>query len=109
MPGEHQTVGRRIDFDRVNRAALARLPDLLARWLPGGRCQGREYAVRNPKRADRKVGSFKINIDSGRWGDFAVGGVTGGDVVSLAAYLGDLGQVEAAKRIADMLGIDPYE
>jgi hypothetical protein len=39
------SAGGPIDFDRINRAALARLPDLLARWLPGGRMEGREYVV----------------------------------------------------------------
>ena len=47
-----------VDFPAVNRAALARLPDILARWLPGGRIEGREYVVKNPKRRDQRPGSF---------------------------------------------------
>lgn len=94
-----------IDFELVNRAALNRLPDLLARWLPGGRIAGSEYIARNPKRHDQRPGSFKINLASGRWADFAAEGARGRDVVSLAAYLGGIGQVEAAKRLAAMLGI----
>ena len=39
-----------VDFAAVNRAALGRLPDILARWLPGGRIEGHEYVVRNPRR-----------------------------------------------------------
>ena len=77
---------------------------LLARWAPGGRRVGREYVVRNPNRVDRRPGSFRINMRSGRWADFATGD-EGGDVVSLAAYLHDLSQAEAARRIAEMLGI----
>lgn len=38
-----------VDFAAVSRAALGRLPDILARWLPGGRIEGREYIVRNPE------------------------------------------------------------
>src|SRR5262249_30276621 len=53
---------RSIDFERIKHAALVRLPDLLTRWLPGGRVEGAEYVVRNPKRHDRKPGSFKINL-----------------------------------------------
>jgi hypothetical protein len=30
----------RVDFVRINCAALARLPELLARWLPRGRIEG---------------------------------------------------------------------
>src|SRR5712691_5045445 len=92
----------RVDFAAVNRAALGRLPDILARWLPGGRVEGREYVVRNPRRHDQRPGSFKVNIDNGRWADFATGD-KGGDPISLAAYLAGCSQVEAARRLAVML------
>jgi len=55
-----------VDFAAVNRAAVGRMPDILRRWLPGGRIEGREYVVRNPKRRDQRPGSFKINIENGR-------------------------------------------
>ena len=32
----------RIDFADINRMALVHLPTLLSRWLPNGRCEGRE-------------------------------------------------------------------
>ena len=95
---------KRIDFAGLNYAALANADLILQRWLPGGRYEGAEYVVKNPKRADRKAGSFKINVDTGRWGDFATGD-RGGDMVSLAAYLAGLSQVEAARELADMLGV----
>lgn len=95
---------RRINFARINRAALATLPSLLARWLPGGRTQGREYVALNPTRADKRPGSFRINMTTGKWADFATGD-KGGDVVSLAAYLLSTGQGEAARSLADMLGV----
>ena len=93
-----------VDFAAVNRAALARLPDILGRWLPGGRIEGREYVVRNPKRRDQRPGSFKINVDTGCWADFATGD-RGGDPISLAAYLAGCSQVEAARQLAAMLGL----
>lgn len=93
-----------MDFARVNAAALARLPDLLARWLPDGRVSGREYVARNPTRDDRRPGSFRVNVETGRWADFATGD-QGGDVVSLAAYLAGLTQAKAAQRLAEMLGV----
>ncbi len=95
---------RRLDFDTINRAALASLPSLLRRWLPEGRLVGREYEARNPRRADRRPGSFKVNVTTGRWADFATGDA-GGDVVSLAAYLSGAGQADAARALADMLGV----
>jgi hypothetical protein len=60
--------------------------------------------ARNPRRADRRPGSFRINLNTGRWADFATGD-GGGDVVSLAAYLFSISQAEAARQIAGMLGI----
>lgn len=93
-----------VDFAAVNRAALARLPDILARWLPGGRIEGREYVARNPKRHDRRPGSFKVNLGTGRWADFATSD-KGGDPISLAAYLASCGQAEAARQLAVMLGL----
>lgn len=93
-----------IDFAGINHAALAVLPSLLDRWVPGGKRVGREYVACNPRRADRRLGSFSINMSTGRWSDFATGDA-GGDPISLAAYLFDLTQAEAARRVADMLGI----
>jgi hypothetical protein len=95
-----------VDFEKVNRAALAVLPSLIIRWLPGGKRRGAEYVARNPRRVDRQPGSFSINIITGRWADFAVADARGRDLVSLAAYLGRIGQVEAAERLAKMLGIE---
>jgi hypothetical protein len=80
---------------------------VLARWLPGGRIMGREYIVRNPTRDDRMPGSFKVMVSgsrAGAWADFATTD-RGGDVISLAAYLFKLSQNQAAKKIADMLGV----
>ena len=65
---------------------MAVLPALLRRWLPDGRIEGNEYVARNPRRSDRRLGSFKINLRTGRWADFAFD-ARGGDPISLAAYL----------------------
>jgi hypothetical protein len=97
---------RPIDFCLVNRVALVALLGLLERWLPGGRTEGAEYVVLNPRRSDQHLGSFRVNLRTGRWADFAVTGVRGGDPVSLAAYLAGIGQLEAAERLAEMLGIE---
>lgn len=92
-------------FDVVNTAAMAELPALLNRWLPNGKVQGAEYIALNPCRADRKAGSFKVNIRTGRWADFATGH-SGGDIVSLAAYLSGKKQYEAMQELAQMLGVN---
>jgi hypothetical protein len=99
---------RRVDFAAVNAAALLVLPALLARWLPGGRLHGREWTARNPTRDDRRPGSFRVNIITGAWADFATGD-RGGDPVSLAAYLFGLSQIEAARRLAEAIGVPVHD
>jgi hypothetical protein len=98
----------RLDFDAVNRAALAVLPALAARWLPHGCRRGTEWVAVNPTRADRKPGSFSVSLTTGRWADFATGD-RGGDVVSLAAYLAGSSQIEAARALSVMLGINIHD
>ena len=98
------SVSRQLDFQTVNAAALVTLPALLARWLPDGIFRGNEYIARNPRRADRRAGSFSVNVRTGRWADFATGDA-GGDVISLAAYLFSLNQGQALLRIAKMVGV----
>lgn len=90
-------------FNQINRAALRYLPALLRRWLPDGKQIGREYVAKNPTRIDRNPGSFRINLDSGKWADFATGD-KGGDVISLAAYLAGVGQYEAALNLSKAIG-----
>ena len=94
-----------INFAAINRAALAAFPAVLARILPGGKRVGAEYIVLNPTRADFHPGSFKINLHSGRWADFATDD-KGSDPVSLVAYLAGLSQGEAARQLARMLGVE---
>jgi len=98
---------QRVDFDRINRAALGNAVAVLRGMLPDGRLEGHEYTARNPQRPDKRLGSFKINTSNGKWGDFALG-VGGGDLVSLAAYLSGLPQREAAIRLAESMGVSPW-
>jgi CHC2 zinc finger len=99
------TPKRQINFEAINRAALRALPAILARFLPCGRIKGREYVALNPTRADRRTGSFKVNLRTGRWADFATGD-NGGDAISLVAYIERVSQAEAARRLAGMLGVN---
>lgn len=98
------TAGRRIDFDRIARAALPHAESVVQRWLPGGRREGAEWVALNPTRADHRRGAFKVNLRTGRWCDFSTND-RGGDLISLGAYLHRLPQVEAAIRLATMIGV----
>jgi len=99
------TFSTRIDFAAINHAALAAFPAVLARVLPRGKQVHREWVALNPRRADRNLGSFKVNRFNGKWCDFATGD-KGGDPVSLVAYIEGVSQVEAARRLARMLGLN---
>ena len=94
-----------IDFAAINREALPLLPAILQRLLPNGRREGHEYLALNPRRGDRRLGSFKINLRTGVWADFASDD-KGGDPVSLIAFIENCRQGEAALKLARMLGID---
>lgn len=94
-----------LDYAAINQAALAAFPAVLNRLLPRGKAVEREIVALNPRRADRHLGSFKVNRFNGRWCDFASGD-KGGDPVSLVAYLADVSQGEAARLLARMLGLE---
>jgi hypothetical protein len=95
----------RLEFAAINRAAAPVMHAILRRVLPDGRIHGREYVALNPRRADRHLGSFSVNIASGKWGDFASGD-KGGDVISLVAFIENCSQLEAARLLAQMLGLE---
>lgn len=92
-------------FAHVSRAALNNSAAVIRRLLPDGKVHGNEYVALNPRRSDERPGSFKVNVVTGRWADFATGDA-GGDLISLTAYLHGMSQIEAARRLADMLGVN---
>jgi hypothetical protein len=97
----------RIDFERVNRVALSNAEAVVRAFLPDGSRAGSEWVALNPQRADKRSGSFKVNIASGKWSDFSSGD-RGGDLVSLTAFLTGLTQRDAAIRLAESLGVNPF-
>ena len=95
----------RIDIDLINAEALLCFEAVCRRLLPDGRREGHEYLALNPRRNDRRLGSFKVNLKTGQWADFA-SGHKGRDPVSLVAFIEDCKQGEAALKLARMLGLD---
>jgi predicted P-loop ATPase len=93
----------KIDFAAIHDALNA--STVVPEWLPGGKKQGRNYFAANPHRNDSHAGSFAINLETGKWSDFATGD-KGGDLVSLYAFLfhgGNNG--DAARALCDKYGI----
>ncbi len=92
----------RIDFARINAAALARLPALCEQWLPAGKVTGHEFKVGNI-RGDAGD-SLAINLNTGVWCDFGNPDHAGSDPISLFAAINGLKMGDAAKRLGDFLG-----
>lgn len=91
--------------EEVARHALEQARHFIPALLPGGVVREPEYVVRNPTRLDKNLGSFSINLQSGKWGDFAVG-KGGRDLVSLYAYVNRIGNIGAAcRKLAKELGV----
>lgn len=97
-----------IDFKGIAEAALNAAASLLSEWLPDGVLDGHEFVALNPNRADKKRGSFRININTGRWADFAID-KTGSDLISLYSYVFSCNQGEAAKAISKRLSLGGFE
>lgn len=91
-------------FEAVNAAARGQIRSLAERWLGTTRMSGSNLLALNPRRADKHLGSFSINIHTGVWADFATGD-KGGDIISFYAYLHGVRQIEAARELAQILGV----
>lgn len=91
-------------FEEVNAAAQGRIESLARGWVAKARMSGDNLVGLNPTRKDRKVGSFCINVRTGVWADFATG-EKGGDLISYYAYIHGLSQIDAARELADRLGV----
>ena len=96
----------RVDFRAVSSAALGALNTLVPRLLPDGYSEGNEWVARNPTRNDGSPGSFKVNLTTGVWSDFATGD-KGGDIIDLVVYLERKSKVEAARDIGALLNVKP--
>jgi hypothetical protein len=89
-----------IDYKGIADELLLNAERYVREWLPGGVKQGNEYLPLNPKRDDKKPGSFSINVKTGAWLEGATGD-KGGDLLSLYAYINNMSQGEAAKALSE--------
>lgn len=94
----------RLDIAAVAAAALSASETLVPRWLPDGKREGPEW--RCGSLAGERGSSLGVNLRTGQWSDFATG-EKGGDLVSLYAAIHRVSQLEAAKAVADELGMVP--
>ena len=91
----------RLDFYRIHAHALDRLGDVLALLLPdGAETDDARWIGSHPKRPLR----ISVSLLSGCWEEVDTGR-TGPDLVSLVAHLFGIRQGEAARRLAQWLGV----
>ncbi len=90
-------------FKEIKDRANPWLVAILEALAQDGQIQGNEYLLHNPHRQDGSLGSFKFNIESGLWADFAADGASGSDIISLVAYLHAIEPHEAARLIVGMI------
>lgn len=90
------------NFIIINNYLLSNISYFLAQWLPSGRKIGNEYKCGSLQGEPGK--SLCINMQTGKWSDFATG-ESGGDLISLYAGIYSLSQGDALKKLADLCNI----
>ena len=84
-------------YERAAEIAL----NYIKSWLPDGEEENGQWSATNPLRNDTHKGSFKINLTTGAFNDYADDTMVGKDAVTLYAKLNGLSNYEAAKEILD--------
>jgi phage/plasmid primase-like uncharacterized protein len=74
---------------------------VLQQLVGQGKIEGSDYVALNPRRKDSKLGSFRIDINTGRFHDFATGD-KGGSIIDLAVFVYNCGIVEAARHLESL-------
>jgi hypothetical protein len=92
-----------IPFDQIRDVSLAQAGRLLAEWFPNGRIIGHEFKVGNITGDPGE--SLSINLNTGKWADFAAG-ISGHDLIDVrAAMKHATDRTTAAREMGLMLGI----
>jgi putative DNA primase/helicase len=100
----HPTITRcaMADFQRIKEAYRQNPLCILRQLIPNGKVEGSDYVAKNPRRNDRRSGSFRIDITTGRFNDFATGD-RGGDIIDLAAFIYNCNPAAAADKLSRLL------
>jgi len=89
------------DFRNIKQKYRENPMAVLQQLVRQGRIEGSDYVALNPRRNDRKLGSFRIDINTGKFYDFATGD-RGSSIIDLAMFVYNCGIVEAAQRLEDL-------
>ncbi|HRF07515.1 MAG TPA: DUF5906 domain-containing protein [Xanthobacteraceae bacterium] len=87
---------------KLKQKLLSQSEQLLAKWFSNGKRVRDEWVVGNL--ANEAGESLKINIKSGRWCDFALPELKGGDLISLYAAKQNISYSEAVRQLSSEVG-----
>lgn len=93
------------DIQAIAAQALAHIEAICTRWLPDGKKAGHEWEIGDRHGTPGK--SLKVHLSgnkAGMWADFSTGD-KGRDLVSLVAFIDGVSQGDAARRLAEFLGL----
>jgi hypothetical protein len=94
---------KKIDFAKINAAALPNLASILPEFFPNGRREGNQFRIGSlDGEKGNSLGVSLTGPKAGMWKDFNAGD-KGGDIISLIAAARGLRQGEAARLLAHML------
>ncbi len=97
--------GEKLDFMLIAARALEQIEAVCSHWLPAGKKAGPEWEIGDRHGAPGK--SLKVHLSGGKagmWSDFSTDD-KGGDLVSLVAFVDGCTQLDAARKLAEFLGM----
>lgn len=87
-----------IDFSALKYQSKDNMLSIIRYLVGTGKIEGDDYIALNPTRNDAKPGSFRINIITGKFHDYATG-EGGGNIIDLAMYIWKSSAKEAAEKL----------
>lgn len=95
---------RGLDFSGLNSRLMLEIRTLVPQWLPGGKMMGSEYCCGDL--SGKPGSSLRVNMDTGKWADFAAG-ESGGDLIALYAAINNIDQKSAYEKLCEYTSHTP--
>ena len=90
-----------VSFQEIKQQYKQCSIEILKRLVGNGKIEGGDYVALNPRRSDKKAGSFRIDIASGKFHDFATGD-RGGSILDLAMFVYNCDLLTAAQKLQQL-------
>ena len=89
------------NFEELKRQYKQCSIEVLKMLVGSGKIEGGDYVALNLRRNDSRLGSFRIDIQTGRFHDFATGD-RGGSILDLASFVYDCDLLTAARKLQQL-------